>query len=196
MKKLCAVFTAMLVALLSCATVFAAGINSAEQSILDKLNTTVVMQGQTMRIPTAYVNQAESYFNTVDVTEDQAKEINSIIDEGKKLLEQSGASNIGTLTVAQKHQLLDYGKKVVGVINMTMYYDSSTRNLVIKDPDGNIAFCAEPTLTKDGTIVSNDIVKTTGFGVNTVAAAGVAAVVVLVSAGVFVYAVKTRKLNS
>lgn len=45
MKKLCAVFAAMLVALLSCATVFAAGINSAEQSILDKLNTTVVMQG-------------------------------------------------------------------------------------------------------------------------------------------------------
>ena len=123
MKKLSAIFVALLLVAATAITAFAAGINSSEQAVLDELKTSVAMKGGEMVIPTEYVNQAENYFNTIEMTEAQSKDIIAVIKDGKNFLANSGASNISGLTFAQKQELLAYGQKAVAVLgeNNTMY---------------------------------------------------------------------------
>ncbi len=192
MKKITAVLVAVVLVAFSAITVFAAGINSSEQAVLDELNSSVTMANGSMVIPAEYVNQAENYFNTIDMTEDESSQIISIIKEGETFLANSGASNISDLSYAQKQELLAYGQKVVGVLGMTMTYDTASRNLIIYAPDGSIAFKATPTLTPAGQIVENPI-KTTGADFNTMGLIVLGAVVVVLMGTGVAFVVKTKK---
>ena len=71
------------------------------------------MNGSEMVIPSEFVNQAENYFNTIDMTADESSQIVAVLKKGESFLENSGASNIADLTFAQKQTLLSYGKEVV-----------------------------------------------------------------------------------
>lgn len=192
MKKLSAILVALVLVAATAVTAFAAGINRSEQAVLDELKTSVAMKDGEMVIPTEYVNQAENYFNTIDMTEDQSSEIIAVIKDGKKFLENSGASNIADLTFAQKQELLAYGEKAVGVLDMTMSYDKTTRKLTILDPNGEVAFSAVPTLSKTGAITENPI-KTTGSDVNYFGFIVLGAAAVVLVAGSTLYVVKTKK---
>lgn len=192
MKKLSAILIALVLVAATAVTAFAAGINSSEQAVLDELKTSVAMKDGEMVIPTEYVNQAENYFNTIEMTEAQSKDIIAIIEDGKKFLANSGASNISDLTFAQKQELLDYGKKVVGVLDMTMSYDKTTKKLTIFDPNGEVAFSATPYLTKTGAIAENPI-KTTGSDINYFGFIALGAAAVVLVAGGTMFVVKTKK---
>ena len=101
-------------------------------------------------------------FNTIDMTADESSQIVAVLKKGESFLENSGASNIADLTFAQKQTLLSYGKEVVGVLGMTMSYDTSSKKLTIYGKDGKVAFSAVPTLTKAGSVQDNSVIKTTG----------------------------------
>lgn len=193
MKKLSAILVAFVLVAATAVTAFAAGINSSEQAVLDELKTSVTMKDGEMVIPAEYVNQAENYFNTIDMPEEDSKEIIAIIEEGKTFLEKSGAANIADLTFDQKQKLLSYGEKVVGVIEMSMSYDKTTKKLTISDPTGKVAFSAVPYLTKNGQIADGGVIKTTGSDANYIGfiAVGVAAVVLV--AGGALYLLKSKK---
>lgn len=197
MKKLSAFLLALVLVAATAITAFAAGINANEKSVLDTLKKPINMNGNAMYIPADFVNQAENYFNTIDMTEQEAKDINAKLLEMGKFLESTGANNIADMKYEEKQQLLDYGKEVVGVIGMTMEYDKATRNLIIYAPDGRIAFKAVPTLVakSDGNteIVDGNVIKTTGANVNYTAIIAISAAVVLLIAGGAVYLVKTKK---
>lgn len=215
MKKISALLIALVLSAVATVSTSAAGINDAEQAVIDELKTSVTMKGNTMVISDDYVNQAKNYFNTIEMTDDESKEIVSIIKEGKTFLEGSGASNIADLSYSQKKDLLAYGQEVVGVIDMTMSYDKTNKTLTIKDPNGNVAFNAVPRLVKKdggssnttgntttgnttntgkGSAVSDgNVIKTTGTNVNTAAVAGVAGTAVAVAALGATYALKKRK---
>lgn len=193
MKKLSAILIALVLVAATAITAFAAGINSSEQAVLDELRTSVNMNGSKMVIPTEYVNQAENYFNTIDMTADESSQIIAIIKEGKSFLENSGANNIADLTLDQKKELLAYGQRVVGVIDMTMSYDKTTKMLTIYAPNGEVAFTAVPTLTKNGAIVNDDTIKTTGGSVDFNGIIAVSSVAVLLVAGGTLYLVKSKK---
>lgn len=215
MKKISALLIALVLSAVATVSTSAAGINDAEQAVIDELQTSVTMKGNTMVISDDYVNQAKNYFNTIEMTDDESKEIVSIIKEGKTFLEGSGASNIADLSYSQKKDLLAYGQEVVGVIDMTMSYDKTNKTLTIKDPNGNVAFNAVPKLVKKdggssnttgntttgnttntgkGSAVSDgNVIKTTGTNVNTAAVAGVAGTAVAVAALGATYTLKKRK---
>lgn len=192
MKKLSAILVALVLVAATAVTAFAAGINSSEQAVLDELKTSVAMKGGEMVIPTEYVNQAENYFNTIEMTDAQSSSIIAVIKEGKTFLANSGASNISDLTFAQKQELLGYGEKAVAVLDMKMSYDKTARKITILDPKGEVVFSATPSLTKSGAVSENPI-KTTGSDVNYFGfiALGVAAVVLVAGGTMFV--VKTKK---
>ena len=192
MKKLSAIFIALVLAATTAVTAFAAGINSNEQAVLDELKTSVTMKDGEMYIPTEYVNQTENYFNTIELTAEEKDQMLAIIKDGKSFLEKSGASNISDLTFDQKKELLAYGEKVVGVIDMTMSYDKVTRKLSIFDPAGNVAFCAVPYLTADGKLAENPI-KTTGAESNNFGFIALGAAAILLVAGGSVYLLKSKK---
>ena len=126
MKKLSAILIALVLVAATAVTAFAAGINSSEQAVLDKLNGTVTMQGNQMRISQEFVNQAENYFNTIEMTEQESKDIIAVLDEGNNYLANSGAADFKSLSYDQKQVLLGYGQKAVGVIGMSMSYDPAT----------------------------------------------------------------------
>ena len=98
MRRIFAFIVALLVAAVSAVTAFAAGINENERKVLDELKTSVEMQGTEMYWPRTYVNQAENYFNTIDMTADQAEQIIAVIRSGKNQLESTGAKNIAECT--------------------------------------------------------------------------------------------------
>lgn len=193
MKKLSTMIIAVILVAVSAVSVFAAGINSNEQAVLDELKTSVTMKGGEMIIPAEYVNQAENYFNTIEMTAEQSADIIAIIKDGKSFLEKSGASNIADLSFAQKQTLLSYGEKAVAVLGMTMSYDKTSKSLTIYAPDGSVAFTAVPKLTASGQITNGDVIKTTGANANFIGFVVLGAVAVLFVAGGALYLVKTKK---
>ena len=204
MKKLSAILVALVLVAATAVTAFAAGINSSEQAVLDKLSSTVTMQGNQMRISQEFVNQAENYFNTIEMTEQESKDIIAVLDEGNKYLENSGAADFKSLSYDQKQVLLGYGQKAVGVIGMSMSYDSTTRTITVTDPKGNVAFSVSEANylvpaggsssgSSGSSSSSGSVIKTTGADVNYFGfiALGVAAVVLVAGGAMFV--VKTKK---
>lgn len=121
-------------------TTLAAGINAAEQRILDELHTTVTMQGSEKSLPVSYINQTENYLNTVEVTDEEADQIIAGINETKAYLTSTGAANYDGLTDAQIDTFFGYCQKTVAVIDLTIAYDKATRVVTIIDKYGNIVF--------------------------------------------------------
>lgn len=196
MKKLSAMLVAFILVAATAFTAFAAGINDSEQAVLNELKTSVKMNGSEMVIPSEFVNQAENYFNTIDMTADESSQIVAVLKKGESFLENSGASNIADLTFAQKQTLLSYGKEVVGVLDMTMSYDTSSKKLTIYGKDGKVAFSAVPTLptlTKAGSVQDNSVIKTTGAEADFSGVIAVSAVAFVMVAGGAFYLAKSKK---
>ncbi len=176
-------------------------LQASKQKVLDELKTSVKMQGTDMYWPDSYVNQAENYFNTIDMTAGQADQILAVIKDGKAQLEATGAKNIADCTIAQKQQLMDTLKKVMAPVNGTASYDKSTKEVTLKDEKGEVIFKAVPTLVAkdgqpgvdtDGKKTDGGVIKTTGASANTVVMVVIgAAALVAIAGGVF-FVVKKR----
>ena len=204
MKKLSAILVALVLVAATAVTAFAAGINSSEQAVLDKLNGTVTMQGNQMRISQEFVNQAENYFNTIEMTEQESKDIIAVLDEGNNYLANSGAADFKSLSYDQKQVLLGYGQKAVGVIGMSMSYDPATRTITVTDPNGNAAFSVSEANylvpaggsssgSSGNSSNSGSVIKTTGSDVNYFGFIALGAAAVLLVAGGAMFVVKTKK---
>ena len=201
MKKLSAIFVALLLVAVSAVSAFAAGINDNEQKVLDELKTSVKMQGTEMYLPEAYVNQAENFFNTIDMTEDQADKVLSVIKSGKTQLEATGAKNIADCTTAQKKELMTTLKNVMAPLNGTASYDKTTGEITLKSESGEVIFKAVPTLVEKGSSKGEDVngktidggvIKTTGASANMMTFVIIGAAAVLVIAGGAFFVIKKR----
>ena len=87
MKKVVSIFAALLLVAISVVSAFAADVNANEKKVLDELKTSVKMQGTDMYWPDAFVNQAENYFNTIDMTAEQADKILEVISSRERYRE-------------------------------------------------------------------------------------------------------------
>ena len=172
-----------------------------EQKVLDELKTSVKMQGTEMYLPEAYVNQAENFFNTIDMTEDQADKVLSVIKSGKTQLEATGAKNIADCTTAQKKELMTTLKNVMAPLNGTASYDKTTGEITLKSESGEVIFKAVPTLVEKGSSKGEDVngktidggvVKTTGASANTMTFVIIGVAAVLVIAGGAFFVIKKR----
>lgn len=184
MKKLCAVSLTIIVLIVSCFSAFAAGINGPEQSVLANMRTPANMNGHKVYVPTAYINQAEAHFNTIDMTQQQADKINGIINAGRAFLEKTGKSNMKDLSPSERQTILSYASQAAAVLKLAAVAGSDETRIKI--------------ITKDGTVIvdeSNNIIKTTGFSPMTLpifAASSVFVVFILASAGLI--SLKKREL--
>lgn len=219
MKKISALLIALVLSAVATVSTSAAGINDAEQAVLDELSSSINMKGSTMVISDDYINQTKNYFNTIEMTADESSEIVSVIKEGKTFLEGANVANISDLSYSQKEELLAYGQEAVGVIDMTMSYDKASRKLTVFGADGTVAFSATPSLStksdassnstnnstnnttnntsnntsNTGKVADGNVIKTTGTNLNTGAVAGVAGVAVALAAIGATYTLKNRK---
>ena len=196
MKKVSVIFAAVLLAAVFVCSVYAAGIDSNEQRVLDEFKTSVNMQGVKMYWPAEFIGQAENYFNTIEITDEEADQIFIMYAQVKKQLESSGAENIADCTFDQKQELFNTLQEVMAVVGGTAAYDMSTKEVILKDKNNSIIFKGVPTLVavlgvnKNSQKTDDEAVKTTGTSVNTTLLIVVGAVVVLTIAGVVFFVVK------
>ena len=195
-KALIACFVTAAVAAACSVFVRAAGINAAEQKILDELRTSVSMQGTQKALPADYINQAENYLNTVDITDEQADEMIRRIEDTKRFLAGTGAANYNELTDAQTDEFVALSRKTVEVIDLRLSYDKSDRVVTMDDRHNKVVFTAS--LGKDSNmgiaVMNPDPIKTTGSelsvsGVLVIVGIGV---VLALAAGVYLVSRKKR----
>ena len=207
MKKFISLALVLLLTVAMAVPVFAAGgINENEQKVLDLLSQSVTVDGQQYVIPADYVNQAENYFNTIDMTAQEADEITGYIQDGIDYFIASGAKDITGLTYEEKLYILDCGKKAVAVLGMTLTADFVDNTVTILAPDGTVAFSAPATIsplkpvtpTQPGTSGGGDkpgggTIKPTGMASDATAAIVLSSMIVLCVAAAGIYLAKTRK---
>ena len=188
MKKLSAILASATVIAMASVPAFAAGINSAEQAVLDKLSEVNTNADEML-------NQAENYFNTIDMTDAESKEIIADINDAVDYLKSQGASTVKDLNKAQKQELFTYGQKAANVIGVTVSYDKATKTVSATDKNGNAIVSTKVTTdSKGNTTTTSNAIATTGANVNTFAVATVAGAAVALAAGAtVVLSVKKRE---
>ena len=141
-KVLSAAVIAGVVAVSAFCTVSAAGLNSAENRIMDELNTTVSLNGTATKLPAQYVNQAENYFlqDDVDITDAQADQIIAAIKDCKKFLEDAKVSTYGQLSDDQMKELVALANKASDVVEVRLTLDRPSKVVTAYDKTC-IIFC-------------------------------------------------------
>lgn len=162
MKKFVSVIIAVFMLAFSCVNVFAAGINDSEQSVLNELAVPVQLSEGSVSVPTEYINQARNYFNTIDLTPDQASQIIALIAAGRDIIANSGSTSINDLNEEAKSGVLEKVDEIMDVLSLTFTYDKTKNEYVAADKENDIAFTASPSVSENGEIVENGVVKTTG----------------------------------
>ena len=149
------------------------------------MRTPADMNGNKVYVPTAYINQAEAHFNTIEMTQQQADKINGIINAGRAFLEGTGKSSIKDLSSSEKQTLLSYASQAADVLKLTAVAGSDETRIKIT--------------TKDGTVIvdeSNHVIKTTGYSsVALPVAAGCSLLVVFAASSAALIYIKKRELE-
>ena len=172
------------------APAFAAGINDAEQRILDELHTTVTMNGAQKSLPAVYINQTENYLNTVELTDAQADQIIAGIEDTKAYLTSTGASNYKSMTDAQIDTFFAKCQATVNPINLTITYAKSTQVVSIVDANGTTVFTQK---LKGKDIDDPSPIKPTGFDFGIPGVMAVAGIGILLVSAAGVYFISTKK---
>lgn len=170
MKKIrTMIYTALFMALLLC---FSVPVNAAANTdaILDSLRAGITVNGQTVPIPASYVNQAENYFASHHITDDQAQYILEQVEAAKAAVRESGVTNLKKLDKSTKNRILAAAQAAADEANLKLSVGSN-KNVKIVDSSGNVTFTGE------------NVIKTTGAAV--LWQPGAAFCAALISAGVF-----------
>ena len=194
MKKITKVLSSALLATAVAVTATvgasAAGINAAEQKILDELHTTVSLNGVAKSIPASYINQAENYFNTVDITDEQATQVVAGIEDSKAYIESTGVAHMKDLSSDQIDTLVGKVNAALSPVSLTLQYTKSTGAVSIVDASGNVVFSTTAAAVSGG---SRNPIKTTGADFSVPGVVAVAGVGVLLVSAAGVYLFKTSK---
>jgi hypothetical protein len=172
MKKsiVAVVLTAVMCFATSTSAFAANGLSSAEQSILNKLQAGVEVDGHVVQVPAAYINQAENELmkNKTDLTAAQAKEINSIIDQVVALAKEENIKSAADLKAsASKDKIVSLVKNAASVAGYKVALDAATGTVTVADPDSNVAF------------TSKNVINQTGFDMQATVAVAIALVSLL-----------------
>ncbi len=165
----------------------AAGLNDAENKILAELRTTTPMAGVEKSLPSRYINQAENYFNGIEITDEQATQIIAKIEEIKAYLTSTGKPNTKSLSDDEIAKVVAMSNEAVGYINCTLTYDRATGDVTVtpKGSSGGGSGTGVVIDTKDTDV------KNTGFGLPEVTAVAGVGLLCVTAAGV--YLLRTSK---
>lgn len=131
MKKLAVIILAIALLMvpmsLSASAASSINTNTYEQAVLDALNEEVKFSsGKVFSVPDDYINQAENFLKTIDMTETASKTILDKIADSKQLIienEFDSTSDLEILPIAVKQQILDNGKDAAAAVGAVLVYD-------------------------------------------------------------------------
>ena len=168
MKKLASIMIALVLAATATVSAFAAGINSNEQKVLDELKS-VNISGVT--ISADYINQAEGYFNKIEMTADQSATIIKAINDVENYVKAAGVKDLRDLSLDQKNVLLGYLKTAGSALGLTVSFDGTAKLIIVKDAEGATVFSGSPYIygsasSGNATVGDKNVIKTTGAETN------------------------------
>lgn len=121
-------------------------------AILDSLREGITVNGETVPIPASYVNQAENYFASHHITDDQAEYILEQVEAAKEAVRESGVTDLKKLDKSTKNRIMAAAQAAADEANLKLSVGSN-KNVKIVDSGGNVTFTGE------------NVIKTTGFAV-------------------------------
>ncbi|MDF2686084.1 MAG: hypothetical protein K0S55_1265 [Clostridia bacterium] len=182
MKKLIQIALCIIMALslLPLATFAASELDENENALIEKLKAELNLNGASATIPEEYINMAENYFlsNDVSVSETELTEIINNMDETIALIKESNVSDVKDLPASVKNTIIEEATKSAEVLDLTLNYDYSTEAVSIVNGEGTVVAEAD------------NIIKKTGFDVSPVLFLGLAAVLMIFAC--FVISKKTN----
>lgn len=156
MKKriIITIIMAVWVVLISSGYVFAAtGLTSAENKVLEKLKSSVKLDGEVYTIPVYYLNQIENELikNKENITDKQAELIIKKIDEAIKLLRKMSIKDLSDLndteTVLKLLTLID---EAAAAADYQVSINLSKMSVNVINPEGKMIFIAQNTINQTG----------------------------------------------
>lgn len=124
------------------------GITADEQKVLDNLKSGVVVEGTTVNVPAEYINQAESYMKTNDVTTEQVAAINSEIDSVKQVMKDNKIKSIADIKGSVASDVFAHAQKAAGVVGVTLKVNAD-KTVTVSDKDGKVIFTADKGVIKN-----------------------------------------------
>lgn len=186
MKKLACLMVVAVLLVVSMVPAFAAsGINTCEKEIIDYVKTAYVVDGKTITVPAEYITALENVFTNVDVTEEQHKEIQAILDEALAFVKSKNLQSLEDITATGSTKtLLGYADRALSVVGYRLSTKGSLSDadhglLIITDASGKVVAELHPA-----------VITKTGADFSSAAFGGVAALAVLAAAGVAVKRVR------
>lgn len=165
MKKIIAVLFAVVLALGCFAAVSAEGaVNTYEKDVLDYLGQEVKLGKTTYIIPAEYVNQAKNYFLTIDMTEQESKDIIAALNGGLAALKAAALPDkefdMKVLPYATKQAVLASGQNACAVIGLNLVYNTTTEKVVITKGENTVLDSA-PTIKTTGAAIDMTVIVVT-----------------------------------
>lgn len=178
MRKLAVIILAiaLLIVPISISASAASSINTYEQAVLDALDENVnLSDGKYFHIPDDYINQAENFLKTIDMSEAASKTILDKIADSKKLIIDNNfhsTADLEILPVSVKQQILDNGKDAAAAVGGVLVYDGDH---VVVTYDNDTVFNDDPIIKVTGSETDFTAILLSVAGIVTVLVAVVAA---------------------
>ena len=148
----------------------AAGINTHEQKVLDALSqSSTTNAGTSLQLPAQYTNQASTYLRRdgVNLTATQANEIIGKINQAIALIAATDATGFRSIPTNVVEQVIKLAQEAADIVGLSLVYSTVTGAVTVQDTAGT-------TVLKGG-----QVVKQTGYSLETVLAGCSIAVLVL-----------------
>ena len=197
LKVLSASMLSALVAVSAVATVSAAaGINDAEQQVLDSLDAGIELEsGEVLEVPDGRINEAENYFaqDDVDLDQEQAGSIVAQIDAAKDYIIETGITSWSELDDSMRSELVSFAQSAADDANLKITV-TAEGGVTIATPGPSGSGSGNGNGNGGGVNVNGNPIQTTGFDVPSVAA--VAGVGILMVSAAGIYLAKASKKES
>ena len=218
MKKLIS-FVCSLVILVASAFSCFASTDSLKDQILSALKSGAHTGVTTLHLPQEYLNQAENYLNSneINLTEEQTNRILAKINEAKAIIAQTNATSLADIQKdSEKFEKIKAAiEQAVSNAGLKFTYNGG-KSITITDSNGKIVFktsfngdiqqtaksngdnagqAASGTATSGTAASKNDVIKTTGLGINTTNAAVISSIIglLVLASGAVIYKNKLYK---
>lgn len=149
-KKLFVIVAVLSLTLAMSICACAAEITSDEQTLIDVLKAGVVVDGKTVKIPTKYINQAQSYLAKKDVTKAEVDKILSYIDEGKDYMVTNKIKDFSNMSNKEMDKMISLAENAAKVVDVKLTVNTKTGVIKGVDTEGNIVLSGEETIKQTG----------------------------------------------
>ena len=120
---------------------------TAEEDLISFLSKSFNVAGQSVKIPSGYVKEAQRYIDTYGVTDSEVAAIKSKVNEGVAIMNKEGVTDVTKLSKDSKNQLMSVAQEAGAVVGATVTFNTGT--VTVTGEDGK-AFGTFVTSSKTG----------------------------------------------